>query len=404
MQGLKGLNVRLALCSLLLPAFLLAGEGENILSGEKQLQLRLKAQKNSEDASKLKDSWINPLSLTATQSTSSVDTDYESKSMTYRLTLSQDIFRSGGIYYAIQYADAAEKLQNTVLRLEKQSLITTAYRLLLQVKRTRLTIEKQKLAVENAEIDVKYKREQYLNGLTDISFLSNAIMTKNQLKTSLAELESTKADLIRQFANISDMAPEAVEAIELEPVSRDAYVARNLAIAQKQDQIEADRYVKELTVASYLPKVTVDASYVKEDSDTNFGAFSQNKNEGYYNYGIKLTIPLDINTFRDIESSKLDYLISRSELETQKREEANFFRSIQERLNAIDTKTKLAGEDYKLYGELLLQTQEQKQAGYKTADDVTVMENSKRSAMLDLSIYKLDRQLELLKLYAKMEP
>lgn len=401
---MKGLSVRLALCSLLLPAFLLAGEGENILSGEKQLQLRLKAQKNSEDASKLKDSWINPLSLTATQSTSNADTDYESKSMTYRLSLSQDIFRSGGIYYAIKYADAAEQLQNTLLRLEKQSLITTAYQLLLQVKRTRLTVEKQKLAVENAEIDVKYKREQYLNGLTDISFLSNAIMTKNQLKTSLAELESTKADLIRQFANISDMAPEAVEAIELEPVSQDAYVSRNLAIAQKQDQIEANRYVKELTVASYLPKVTVDASYVKEDSETNFGAFAQQKNEGYYNYGIKLTIPLDINTFRDIESSRLDYLISRSELETQKREEANFFRSIQERLDAIETKTKLAQEDYKLYGELLLQTKEQKQAGYKTADDVTVMENSKRSAMLDLSIYKLDRQLELLKLYAKMEP
>jgi outer membrane protein TolC len=401
---LKGSSVRSALFSLLLPLSLLAtGDGE-ILSGEKQLQLKLKAEKNREDASKLQDSWINPLTLSATQSTSNVDTTYESESMTYRLSLSQDIFRSGGIYYAIKYADATEKLQNTILRLEKQSLKATAYQLLLQLKKTRLTIEKQKLAIQNAEIDVKYKQEQYLNGLTDISFLSNAILTKNQLKNSLAEMESTKGDLIRQFSDISDLEPEAVEAIRLDPISRDEYVNRNLTIAQKQNEIESKRYVKNMTVASYLPKLTFDASYVQEDSETNFGAFAQEKEEGYYNYSFKLTIPLNINTFRDIESSRLDYLISRSELDTQKRQEQNYFQSIQKNLDAIAVKEKLAREDAELYGKLLLQTKEQLQAGYKTKDDVTVMANSKRSSELDIAIYKLDRQLELLKLYAKMEP
>ena len=401
---MKGSNVRLALCSLLLPLTLLSAAEGDILSGEQQLQLKLKSEKNKEDASILQDSWINPLTFTATQSTSNVDTDYESESMTYRLSLSQDIFRSGGIYFAVKYADATERLQDTILRLEKQSLVATAYQLLLQIKKTGLSIQKQILAVENAEIDVKYKQEQYLNGLTDISFLSNAILTKNQLKNSLAELESTKADLIRQFSDISDLEPQAVEAIRLDPISRDDYLGRNLTISQKQNEIDSKRYVKNMTIANYLPKLTVDASYVQEDSDTNYGFNSVTKEEGYYNYSIKLTIPLNISTFKEIESSKLDYLITRSELDTQKRSEANYYQTIQKNLDAIGVKMNLAKEDAELYGKLLLQTKEQQQAGYKTKDDVTVMANSKRSSELDLAIYDLDRQLELLKLYAKMEP
>ncbi len=394
--------MRLALCSLLLPLTLLATGDGDILSGEQQLQLKLKAEKNKEDASQLQDSWINPITLSASLSKSRVDTNRESTTTSYTIGLNQDIFRSGGIYFAVKYADATEKLQNTLLRLEKQSLISNAYQLLIQIKKTKLSIQKQKLAIENAEIDVKYKQEQYLNGLTDISFLSNAILTKNQLKNALAELESAKADLIRQFGDISDLDPETVEMIELEPISKEAYVGRNLAITQKQHETESKRYVKNMTIASYLPKVSVDASYVQEDSESAFTAFSNT--DPFYNYGITLSIPLNINTFRDIESTKLDYLISRSELDTQKRAEQNFYRSIQKNLDAIDVKEKLAKEDAELYGKLLLQTKEQQQAGYKTLDDVTVMANSKRSSELDIAIYKLDRQLELLKLYAKMEP
>lgn len=393
--------MRLALCSLLLPLALLGAAEGDILSGEKQLQLKLKAEKNKEDASILQDSWINPITLSASHSKSRVDTNRESTTTSYTVGFTQDIFRSGGIYFAIKYADASEKLQDSILRLERQSLIATAYQLLMQIKRTGLNIEKQKLAVENAEIDVKYKQEQYLNGLTDISFLSNAILTKNQLKNALAELESTKSDLIRQFSDISDLEPQAVEAIRLEPISRDDYLRRNLTLAQKQNEIETKRYVKNLTVANYLPRLSLDASYVQEDSESAFTAFSND--DPFYNYGVTLTIPLNVNTFRDIESSKLDYLISRSELDTQKRAEANFYQTIQKNLDAIKVKMDLAKEDAALYGKLLLQTKEQLQAGYKTKDDVTVMANSKRSSELDLAIYELDRQLELLKLYAKME-
>jgi outer membrane protein TolC len=404
MPDLKGSNLRWLLSSLLLAAFLGAAAEAAILSEEKQLQLRLKAQKNQEEAVKLQNSWINPLTLSATQTTNNTGTDYESESMTYRLTLSQDLFRSGGIYFAIQYADAVEKLQQSLLRLEEQQQVAQAQSLLLQLKRTRLLIQKQKLAIHNAEIDVKYKQEQYKNGLTDIGFLSNAILTKNQLKSARNDLESAKADLVAQFANLSDLEPEAVDAIELNPLDKEAYLNRNLAIAGKEHEIESKRYVKNMTLTNYLPKITVDASYVREDSQTNLGFASQEKDEAYYNYGVKLSIPLNISTFNDIESARLDYLVSRSELATQKREEANFYESTRTKIEAIRKKIALAREDYALYDKLLLQVREQQQAGYKTDDDVTVMENSKNASRLDIDIYDLDIRLERLKLYAKMMP
>lgn len=391
--------MRLALYSLLLPALLLGADDSTILSGEKQLQLRLKSEKNKEEASKLQDSWINPLTLSATQTKNSVDTDFESTSTSYRLTLSQDIFRSGGIYYAVQYADAMEKLQASLLKLEEKALLSSAYQTLLLIKRATLGIEKQKKAIESAEIDVKYKQEQYLNGLTDISFLNNAVLTKNRQKSALSDLQNAKADLIQQFSNLSDLPPETVEAIEFQPISEETFLQRNLALEQKKHEIESKRYVKNMTITSYLPKLTVDASYVSDHTESPYSF--QQRDESYYNYGLKLSIPLSINTYRDIESARLDYLISRSELTTGELEEANFYKSIQKRLDAIKTKISLAQEDFDLYEKLLFQTVEQKNAGLKTADDVAVMKNSRDSSRLDIEIYRIDRQLELLKLYAK---
>lgn len=392
--------MRLTLFSLLFPLFLFSFEDTGVLSKEKELQLDLKAQKNKEDIGKLKNSWIDPLSMSATYSKNSVDTALESTTTSYRLNFSQDVFRSGGIYYAIKYANATEKLQDTLLKLEKNSMLFNAYQLLFNIKKTNLNIKKQKLAIESASLDIKKKKEQFLNGLLDISFLNNAIITHNKLKNSLAELESAKEGLIREFSNISDLSPQEVQTIELSAVDIEEYKKENLAIKQKIDEIETKKYTKDLTTANYLPKVTVDASYVIENKESAFTPLSND--EPYYNYGLKLTVPLNFNTFKDIESSRLSYLISKSELDTKIKEEENFYKNIQKSRESIKTKAMLAEDDLKLYEKLLFQSVEQKEAGLVTEDDVKVMQNSKESSRIDIEIYAIDDQIELLKLYSKL--
>jgi len=63
---------------------------------------------------------------------------------------------------------------------------------------------------------------------------------------------------------------------------------------------------------------------------------------------------------------------------------------------------KIAYEDLALYDGLLNSARDGLSAGEKTALDVTTLENSKQIAGLDAKIYDIDRELELLKLYAKM--
>jgi hypothetical protein len=45
---------------------------------------------------------------------------------------------------------------------------------------------------------------------------------------------------------------------------------------------------------------------------------------------------------------------------------------------------------------------ELEKAGLKTKDDLQVMKNSKNAETLDIKIFSIDRQLELLELYARV--
>jgi len=73
-----------------------------------------------------------------------------------------------------------------------------------------------------------------------------------------------------------------------------------------------------VTMAKYLPKVNLVAGYNWDKSDTIF-QFGANEKD-YYNFGFKANLPLDINSFRDMESSKVDYMKSKLVVEDRKRE------------------------------------------------------------------------------------
>ena len=98
----------------LLAATALLSEGldPSILSTSKQEQIRFNKEKVDVSANKLEDTWINPITVKLEQSATTGGA-FETESTAVGVSISQDIFRSGGIYFAIKYAKANRQVNET---------------------------------------------------------------------------------------------------------------------------------------------------------------------------------------------------------------------------------------------------------------------------------------------------
>jgi outer membrane protein TolC len=118
--------------------------------------------------------------------------------------------------------------------------------------------------------------------------------------------------------------------------------------------------------------------------------------------GLNITVPLDFRTFNDIQSSRIDYLKSRISLNNTILEEENFYKTALSKIQMIESKKNIANEDYKLYNSLLEDITQAAQAGLNSYADVETLANSKKIKSYDIQILELERQIELLELYAKV--
>ena len=131
----------------------------------------LSRKKADEDSSILEKDWINQVIYKLTKE---YGEEYDTLKST--ISISQPIFKSGGIYKAIKYARASKKYAHLDITLQKKEMIKDAVSLLFQIKKQNIRIQKQNLLIKNAVIDVERKKEQVLNGLIDTSYLDNSIL------------------------------------------------------------------------------------------------------------------------------------------------------------------------------------------------------------------------------------
>jgi len=161
-------------------------------------------------------------------------------------------------------------------------------------------------------------------------------------------------------------------------------------------------YAKSGTVAKYLPNLSVQASYNRDELINPSFAGQPVRSRGatnYYRYGFNISMPFDFNIFRDIESSKIDYLKAGLLIEDKKKELLSLYEQVTQNLKKISHKIVLAKENFEIYKKILDDTQKLYKAGYKTESDVRLLQNSKDMALIDIKVFKLDQQLELLNLY-----
>lgn len=370
---------------------------DSYLSNIKQEQFNFDYDKNEVDSSLLRDSWIAPIMLNYNYSKSNPYTNVQLRENA-SIRMDQPIFQSGGIYYGIKFAEHSRKYADYSIDVAKRKLIKDAISILMQIKQKDLQITRQRLQIKNSKINLKFKEEQYLNGQLDSGFLDNAILERNFVIQNLYDIQTSKERLISSFSALSDLDYKIATIPQLELLSKEKFLEHNLALKMADSEIEKNKYSKNVIVAKYLPQVSLTAGYNWTKTDGRVAVFGSPQRD-YYDYGLKATMPLSINTFRDIESSRIDYLKSQLLSQDKKVQLKALFTQVMQNLENLDKKKLLSIDNKEIYSKLLADTQSLFRAGYKTQYDVDTLKNSVNIAELDSKIYEIDKQLELLNLY-----
>ncbi len=367
------------------------------ISDYKKEQFNYDYKKSESEFSKLHDSWVEPIRVNYSYSKSNPDINvqtYQSASV----KIDQPIFASGGIYYGIKFANASKLYTDYSIDVAKRKMIKDAVSMLIQIKELSLKEQKQELQIQNSQINLLQKKEQYLNGQLDSGFLDDAIIQRNVVIQSLYDIQTSKEKLISKFQSLSDMSYEKAPIPKLEFLSSKEFLKHNISLKMAKAEVEKKRYNKKMTVSKYLPRVNLTAGYNWNKSKNNLYSFGADERD-YYDYGFKVSIPLDINTFRDIESARVDYLKAEVLQKDKKRELDAVFEQVMNNIENFDKKIELSNKNINLYTKLLMQTKELYSAGYKTKYDVEILKNSLKIQALDSKIFNMDKQLELLTLY-----
>jgi len=366
---------------------------DTILSKKRLEIFDLSKEQIEEDSSKLKKDWINPIMYTYSKVYGeSYDTE---KSL---VSIDQPIFKTGGIYNAIKYANATRLYSHLDLNLQKKALIKDTTTILFNIHKINFKIKKQELLVSNGEIDVLRKKEQVLNGFADTSLLDNAILDTNIRKNALAELVYQKDELINQFNTYANGEYTLFQLPKFKLLEKESFIENNLNILKSKADISSKNDFSWMTISKYLPTVSATFDYTQYHTTSNPSI----TDDSVQNYGIKISMPLDTRTFNDIQSARIDYLKAKLDFDNVIVEQENYFKSKLSKIKMINSKITIAKNDYELYNSLLDIIMEEKEAELKTQSDVDTLLNSKKIKALELKILNIEKQIELLDIYSKV--
>lgn len=399
MHLIKSSKVKLLICSLISLNLFATDDTKNafdtkIISEKRLKNIELSKEQIKEDSSKLRKDWINPITYQYTKNLGE-----DEKTERSLISINQPIFQSGGIYKAIKYADSTYDYAALELDQQQKDLVKQALQYLYNIEKTNLNIQKAKYTLENAKIDVNRKKEQVLNGFLDASYLDDALLTLNSSKHNLVDLKYQKQDFINSFNNISSQDYTKFELPIFKIFSQKEFLENNIELKKAQADIEKKGNYSYMTMAKYLPSVNAYYTYSKYHDTDNSIKYSKENDQ---TFGLTLNIPFDSRTFNDIQSTKIDYLKSKLNLENSEDDEKTFFKTKLEKISMLDERLQITREDLEVYDSILKIINEEKQAQIKTQSDVDTLQNSQKIKSLDLRIFEVEKQLELLELYAKL--
>ena len=369
------------------------------LSSLWQKDINIQKSIDKKSATSQKYSWIKPLIVSYSYTKNN---QFGSWSATryFRVSLDQPIFKSGGIYFAIKYADANEAFSSVVTKIKEQNLIKTLYSTVLNLKKIDLELEILKYQLSSANIDIDRKKEQFDAGVIDSSFLDEAILKKSGLEEKRLELLTQKEQFLSEFKKLSDKDYQAISLPTFKSVTKEEFISKNLELQKLKNQKSSQRELKNMTISSFLPTVSLFGEYSNKDDD--FKIFKEQQRE-FKNYGIKISMPLlDINTKRKIEVEKLKYIKSKIAISQKQRELDEEFKLFEKKLEFLQRKIDVANSDIMMYKRLIKSTKDALRAGEKTKMDLINMQNSYEISRVKKLVGEIDIQLHFLNFYAKL--
>ncbi len=401
MKDLSVLKKHLTLFSLLLSPLLAESELSNILSADKNELINQQVEQSDVQTQQLEKSWINPVVLQysknyTTQFGDTVDTQQ------FVVSVDQPIFKMGGIWSAIKYAKALGKANDIDIELQRRQAIAQALSILYNLKKSKYQLDKLELMVANDKIDIQIQKESYEEGLSNRTLYDQALLKKNQDSTSELELALSVTKLENDFALLSDLDPYSITPPNFAMMSKERYLKEQMELQRDTLRVEEKKENKFMILTKYLPEVSVTGRYTNEDLNPLFASPNSSIKQEYFNYGFKVTLPLSVNSLDEMQSSKIDYLTAKINLNEKKKEIANNYRLIQKKLEIIDKKIALSKEDAQHYASMLVTEQELEEVGDRTSLDTQKVANTLKIREIDQEIYKVDAQLELLNLYVNV--
>jgi len=391
-----------SLCLSVFSISLNGADNTALLSNEKQTILRQQQTINESEHEKLRTNWIAPLNLNASYDyDKSALGDFHSDMKSASASLSQDIFRSGGITYQIEYADANMQTNSVTLNKQIASLNQQLFISLLSFQKNILQRDQSKLRLDNQEIAIFIKRHLYDAGKADITELNNALMLKS---SELKLYEAAKYEIANQrfeLAKISDIDSDTFAIPQFELVLKEDFLENQFDLQYARSQSQTLEKLYGVTRSNYLPSLALNGNVGYRSYDPK--ELSDSYSGDYYSAGVSLSLPLVYNASSTIQEAKASYLKEVASISDKQRElEASYRQSVQ-KIESYREYITITANNLSLYDDLIQATQAGVNAGTKTGYDLQTLQNSKKIEELEIKIQEINVQIELAKLHFSLK-
>ncbi|EQB39308.1 hypothetical protein M947_07565 [Sulfurimonas hongkongensis] len=375
----------------------LSANDKELLSQEKQNLLLQEQNRYESEYEKLRYNWIAPLNLGASYGYDKVYTGDYGTTSNISVSISQDIFRSGGITYQIEYADAKKRVDEIALAKEIAAINEELFSALLNYKKTLYQKKQSELILKNKEIEIFIKRQLYDVGKADITELNNALMAQSDELKNLVTHKYMLAQLREEVSKLSDVDPAVFLLPKFTLIEKETYLQNNLNLNFLRLQTKSYESLYSVTKSSYMPSVTLSANVGYQEYDSKK---YENKYDGnYYGARVMLNVPFTYNATATTQEAKASYLKQAAQVADMYRNtKASYTQSI-ELIESYRSYNEITLKNLSLYDELIEAIEAGVNTGEKTGYDLQTIKNTKAIEELNIKLSEINIQIELAKLH-----
>lgn len=377
----------------------LDAEDLSLLSPEKQRYFEQQQHQIDAGYEKLRYDWLSPINLkTSNIYEKSASTGVRDSRQNLSAGIAQDIFRSGGITYGIEYAQSKKQADTIGMHKDIAGLNQQLITAVLNYRKNLLLLEQSDIKLKNAKIEIFLKRKQYEAGDIDITLLNNALMNQSSELKNNTSIRFTLSQLRLETVKLSDRPIDGIELPIFTLLQKSDFLEEgwNFRYSQAQSQSSAQQYGQ--IKSSYLPKLTLiaDAGVQRFDAyELSYADYRGN----YYDMGLQLSVPLTYNSTATVQEAQSLYLKQQADAADIKRQmDAQYEQSIAH-IESYQRVIAITQENLKFYGELIDATKAAVTAGYKAGYDLQTLQNTKTIEELEITINEINIQIELATIY-----